>query len=84
MFSLFVLGIESFTIHTPSAKLVLKSALDYEHTTSYVLTLKITDTGKATQPSGNISIKVNKSNNPLESKWHSGWCLLSSVYKLKR
>jgi len=51
-------GIESFTIHTPSAKLVLKSALDYEHTTSYVLTLKITDTGKATQPSGNISIKV--------------------------
>lgn len=51
-------GIQSFTISTSSAKLVLKSPLDYEHTTSYLLTLTITDTGKPAQPSGNITIKV--------------------------
>ncbi|XP_078366394.1 uncharacterized protein LOC144650562 [Oculina patagonica] len=51
-------GVESFTINTPSAKLVLKSSLDYEHTTSYLLTIKITDTGKPARPSGNITIKV--------------------------
>ncbi|XP_068721591.1 uncharacterized protein [Montipora capricornis] len=51
-------GIESFTMNTTSAKLSLKSPLDYEHTASYTLALKITDTGKANQPSGNITIKV--------------------------
>lgn len=51
-------GIQSFTISTSSAKLVLKSPLDYEHTTSFLLTLTITDTGKPAQPSGNITIKV--------------------------
>lgn len=59
-YSFFMLGIQSFTVNTPTAKLALKSALDYEHTTSYLLTLKITDTGKAKQPSGNITIKVEK------------------------
>ncbi|KAK2566477.1 Cartilage oligomeric matrix protein [Acropora cervicornis] len=51
-------GIESFTMSSPSAKLILKSPLDYEHTTSYTLTLRITDTGKVNQPSGNITIKI--------------------------
>ena len=55
---LLISGIQSFTINTPTAKLVLKSSLDYEHTTSYLLTLTITDTGKVAQPSGNIIIKV--------------------------
>ena len=55
---LLISGIQSFTINTPTAKLVLKSSLDYEHTTSYLLTLTITDTGKVAQPSGNITIKV--------------------------
>lgn len=59
-FLLFVSGIESFTINTPSAKLVIKSSLDYEHTTSYLLTVRITDMGKPAQPSGNITIKVKK------------------------
>ena len=40
--------------------MVLKSSLDYEHTTSYLLTIRITDTGKPAQPSGNITIKVKK------------------------
>ena len=55
-------GIQSFTINTPSAKLVLKSPLDFEHTTSYLLTLKITDMGKQAQPSGYITIKVKANN----------------------
>jgi len=55
-------GVQTFTVNTPSAKLVLKSPLDYEYTTSYLLTLKITDTGKIAQPSGNITIKVKQNN----------------------
>ena len=55
---MFFLVIETFTVNTPTARIVLKSELDYEHTRSYSLTLRITDIGKATQPSGNVTVKV--------------------------
>lgn len=50
--------IKTFTINSPTAQLILNSPLDYEHTKSYLLTLRITDTGKVARPSGNITIRV--------------------------
>ena len=57
---MFIVGIETFTVNSSTAQLILNSLLDYEHTTSYLLTLRITDTGKLEEPSGNITIRVNR------------------------
>lgn len=57
---MFIVGIETFTVNSSTAQLILNSPLDYEHTTSYLLTLRITDTGKLEEPSGNITIRVNR------------------------
>lgn len=57
---MFIVGVETFTVNSSTAQLILNSPLDYEHTTSYLLTLRITDTGKFEEPSGNITIRVNR------------------------
>lgn len=49
-------AVQTFNINTKKAKLVVKQLLNFEATTSYLLTMKITDTGIS--QSGNVTLKM--------------------------